>query len=182
VLVATRDLLTSGSYEQLTIEGIAAAARVGRQTVYRWWPSKSAVVAEVVLSGHLRFDTEAPPDTGDLRADLTRWLSGVLDQLGDPGVVTLIRGLTAAALESPDIMVRLFAEITAPFRERMRRRIDQGLADGQVRADVDLDAATDSLLGVVFLQAMAGAFLAGRGEAASFVDVFLDGVGAVHPR
>ena len=49
ILKAARELVLRVGYAQLTIEGIAAKAGVGKQTIYRWWPSKGAVVFEAVL-------------------------------------------------------------------------------------------------------------------------------------
>ncbi|MGW4894988.1 TetR/AcrR family transcriptional regulator [Kitasatospora sp. NPDC004240] len=40
VLNAADDLLVEHGFEGLTIEGIAAAAGVAKQTIYRWWKSK----------------------------------------------------------------------------------------------------------------------------------------------
>jgi AcrR family transcriptional regulator len=33
-------------YRDMTIEAIAARAGVGKKTIYRWWPSKAALVLE----------------------------------------------------------------------------------------------------------------------------------------
>src|SRR3984885_14915145 len=48
ILDATFALLSSPATEAVTIDAIAAAAGVGRQTIYRWWPSKGAVVADAL--------------------------------------------------------------------------------------------------------------------------------------
>jgi len=48
ILDAAFSLLSTNGTEGLTIEAIAAQAGVGRQTIYRWWPSKGAVVADAL--------------------------------------------------------------------------------------------------------------------------------------
>ncbi len=49
VLEAADDLLAEFGFAAVTIEGIAARARVGKQTVYRWWLSKTDVLMEAFL-------------------------------------------------------------------------------------------------------------------------------------
>ena len=65
-------------YAKATVEGIAARAGVGKQTIYRWWPSKGAVLLEAFLdlsdqAARAADDGQGMheiPDTGDLEADL----------------------------------------------------------------------------------------------------------------
>ena len=44
ILDAAFKLVGEVGYAKLTMEGIAARAGVGKQTIYRWWPSKGAVL------------------------------------------------------------------------------------------------------------------------------------------
>src|SRR5690606_9126745 len=103
ILAATSSLIERLGYDRVTIEGIASAAGVGKQTIYRWWPSKSAVVAECLLEGALLPETYAPPDTGDIGADLTEWLQRVFDFIAAPGHEAMLRSLIAAAVDNPEV-------------------------------------------------------------------------------
>ncbi len=49
IVTATRELLLERGFDGLTIEAVAARAGVGKQTIYRWWPSRPALVADVML-------------------------------------------------------------------------------------------------------------------------------------
>ena len=55
-----------------------------KQTIYRWWPSKGALVAECLLEGMLLPERLVPPDTGDIRADLIAWLEEIFRVLESP--------------------------------------------------------------------------------------------------
>ena len=54
ILAAALDLAQSGGPQALTVEAVAREAKVGKQTIYRWWPTRIALFIEV-------YDTLAPP-------------------------------------------------------------------------------------------------------------------------
>lgn len=86
ILAAAFDLLQEVGYAKLSIEGIAARAGVGKQTIYRWWPSKGAVIFDAFLMLSEGGEGEPPtlPDSGDLEADLTAVLHATVAELTDP--------------------------------------------------------------------------------------------------
>jgi AcrR family transcriptional regulator len=186
ILEAARDLLAAGGYDQLTIESIAARAGVGKQTVYRWWSSKASVVAEAVLAGYVVIGGDAPADTGDVAADLRDWSREQSRLHGDPATAALIRGLAAAAADSAADAARLYEQLTGPSRQRLVRRLAAGVRQGQLRADADLEAVADALMGTLLFRALArGPAMAAKG-ADGLVDVLLAGmaprqVGVVSP-
>lgn len=47
ILEAAARLADRKGYAAVSIEGIASEAGVGKQTIYRWWPSKAALYVEV---------------------------------------------------------------------------------------------------------------------------------------
>ena len=50
ILKATNSLLLHKSVQELSIEAIAKKAKVGKTTIYRWWPNKAAVVMDALIS------------------------------------------------------------------------------------------------------------------------------------
>ncbi len=113
ILTATARLFAERGYDHLSIESIAAAAGVGKQTIYRWWPSKGHLVAECLLEGMLLPERLVPPDTGDLRADLIAWLEEIFRVLASPNGDGLMRSLIAAAAENDEVGKRLGASLGA---------------------------------------------------------------------
>src|SRR5918994_3166944 len=81
IVTATQELLVERGYGNLTIEGVAARAGVGKQTIYRWWPSRAALVLEAYLAGSEAIPPPAHRDSAreDVHAHLV-WLATVLAQ------------------------------------------------------------------------------------------------------
>ncbi|WP_373456817.1 MULTISPECIES: TetR/AcrR family transcriptional regulator [Brevibacterium] len=67
ILTSALQLARDVGYSRMSIEGIAADAGVGKQTIYRWWPSKAAVVFDAILEQNSQDGGEVViPDTGDV--------------------------------------------------------------------------------------------------------------------
>ena len=85
ILTAALDLVEEAGYAKTSVEGIAARAGVGKQTIYRWWPSKGAVLLDALLALSEGDEGVEPlPDTGDLAADLKHVLRATVEELGNP--------------------------------------------------------------------------------------------------
>jgi AcrR family transcriptional regulator len=111
ILTATVDELTDKGYDSLSIEGIAARAGVGKHTIYRWWGSKGALIADCLVENLLPSPAYEPPDTGDVRADLTRWLGEAMDLIDDRTNRDVFRALVGAAAENPSVAEALNAQL-----------------------------------------------------------------------
>lgn len=149
---AARQFVERG-YDRFSIEGVAAEAGAGKQTIYRWWGSKGELIADCLLEGRIITGPVDPPDTGDLRADLTAWLSELFEILQRSGGEDLIRSLSAAAAESATVGQRIRAGLgaTSVLAERLRAAI----RDGQLDAGTSLEEFSDILVGAVLLRALA---------------------------
>lgn len=155
ILEATAALTAELGYDRVTIDAIAARAGAGRQTIYRWWSSKSVVVADAVIEGHLRLPAVEVPDTGDLNTDLKAWTSATSAVLGDSGFVQVARALVTAASGEDQDANRLYEHITRPSHEALLARLRRGQAAGQLSAAVSVESVADALIGTLLFRALA---------------------------
>lgn len=156
ILAATASLIARHGYDHVSIEGIAHEAGVGKQTIYRWWPSKSAVVAECLLEGLLIPDAFVPPDTESLEADVAAWVEGVFAFLAVPDNASLVRSIISAAVDNPDVGARLNERLGASANA-LAGRLRRGLDAGQLRPDASVEIINDALLGACIGRVLARA-------------------------
>jgi len=147
ILHATIEQLSIHGYQRLTVEGVAAAAQVHKSTLYRWWPDKSALVADA-LAAHLA--TGPVPDTGSTRDDLITWLRvTIANYTATPA------GVAMPALIS-DLSARPggLAAFRGSFLDKRRAGcavlIQRGIRRGDLPADTDIELVMDALAGTVF--------------------------------
>lgn len=143
ILRAANDLIREDGYSNLSIEGIAARAGVGKQTIYRWWPSKGAVAVDALIA---QFEVSATwTDTGDFRADYLDHLRRFATLVTDPAFGPHIAALTCEALHDPAVAEVLQLRVMGPSREAHRENMARAQADGTVRDDIDIDLAIDMM-------------------------------------
>lgn len=152
ILDATRELLAVGSYAELSMEGVAARAKVGKKTLYRRWASKAPLVAEAVVDAYGRGGSFDVPNTGDLRADLRAWLVEHAEFIADPASAALIRALIAASAANPLDNEALDQQLSVPQHAGLLARLRLAAADGLLRAGADLDAVANALIGTLMLR------------------------------
>src|SRR5712664_3982870 len=92
ILAATTQLLAEVGYTALTIEGVATRAGVGKATVYRWWPSKGALVIEAMNTA---LTMPSLPDSGDVRQDLLALVQGMVQIFANSPEGAVIPALAA---------------------------------------------------------------------------------------
>ena len=144
ILDAALELAGELGYQKLTIEAVAARAGVGKQTIYRWWPSKGAVLFDALMARTQ--DTEdGLPDTGDLAADLKTVLRATVTEFADPAFAGPIRALTVELAQDPELAEQYQQRLDRPMRELKKARLRAAQDAGELRADADLDVLADLL-------------------------------------
>lgn len=172
-----RAAVTAGGYEAVTIEGLAADAEVSKQTIYRWWPSKAAILGEALLEGSFPGADVDVPYTDDLEADLRGWFSAMSARLADAEGVAIARALIAVTATNPELGFVLNERLAAPVREWVVGRLALGVEAGEVRADVDAEVVADQFVAMGSYAALVGRPV-GYSDAESVVRVLIRGVAA----
>ncbi len=156
-------LVGENGYRRTTIEGIAARAGVGKQTIYRWWPSKAAVLMEAFLDLAARAAEQASPvgggeadsqgvgeygipDTGDLAADLKSVLRATVDELNDPLMEAPTRALTAEGIVDAKLGAEFVEKLLDPQLALYVTRLRAAQGAGHLRADADPRIALELLI------------------------------------
>ncbi len=180
ILRAAAELLEERGLDGVTIEAIAERAGVGKQTIYRRWSSRAAVLVEAFLSQ----DDIAPatPDTGSLRRDLSLYIANVSTTAGSDALKRSVAGLVSASHMDPEV-ARLFRErFVAPARATVREMLERGMDRGEVHPDVDLEVVIDEILGAIWYRALLSGGRVGAGYADSLAGTAVQGIQAREAR
>jgi len=166
-------------YRELTIEGVAARAGVGKQTIYRWWPSRAALVLEAYLSSS---EAVAPPAGGrTTRDDVRALLSWLIAVLAEPTGGHVVAGLVADLQHDADLAEGFHRNVVPARREAMLAALERGRDRGEIRADADLELAVDALHGAVFYRLLLSGEPLDTDFAARLADQLLKGLAAPPP-
>ncbi|PSL55292.1 TetR family transcriptional regulator [Saccharothrix carnea] len=139
--MAALELVEALGYSRLTIEAVAARAGVGKQTIYRWWPSKGPLLFDAFVEFGPVGTDELP--SGVLAVDLARELRAAVEELAERRFDQVCRLLVHE--ERTDLVTLLLM----PRRMALEERLRAAQRLGEVRADVDLSAAVELLLAPV---------------------------------
>lgn len=174
ILGAAADLILARGFDNMTVEEVAAKAKVGKATVYRRWSKKEDLA---VAAMERLYNSEMPlPDTGSIRGDLLLAYAGVLAFVNSPRGAAYLKTTIAESVRDPRIAAlyrsasdRVEAEAVAMFQ----RAVDRG----EVRSDIDVRWAVRWLSGLIAACSIDGRPLPTEDDVASLVDMILAGVG-----
>jgi len=134
---------------ELSIEGIAADANVGKATVYRWWPTKAALVADAFSASaeeELRF-----PDTGTLLRDMSLQMRRLIRIFrSERGKV--VAALLAGGQSDPELIEAFRDRFLWPRRRQAYQTLQRGVERGELPPGTDFDLLLDSLYGPIYMR------------------------------
>lgn len=138
ILDAAEAVLVEAGYSGFSIEAVARRARAGKPTIYRWWPSKAALLLDV-YQRQKRVDN---PDTGNLEEDLAGFLNNLFSHWRETSSGSVFRSLVAEA-QSDATVAAVLAEYTKGRHAHTGQMIERAKARGEVAADVDPTLVAD---------------------------------------
>jgi AcrR family transcriptional regulator len=148
ILSSARTLFHRHGLRDLTIEAIAEHAGVGKATIYRWWPSKAALVLDAI---HDQVGPEiAFPDTGSAREDLRLQIASLIEILTSTRTGKAYIALVAESQHDPALAEAIRDRLIAGRRAASREVFERGIARGELRADLDTEVAIDALYGALY--------------------------------
>lgn len=142
------ELCTEKGYGRVTVEAIAARAGVSKKTIYRWWPSKGAVLLEAfteALVGATPF-----VDTGDIAADLRTHINSAVKLMSSPPYGPAYAGILSEMHHDDDLAVAVREQLVDPRVERAVGRLRRAQEQGQIPEGADLPLAVEMLYGPVY--------------------------------
>lgn len=168
VLEAADDLLVERGFAGVTIEGIAAKAGVAKQTIYRWWDSRTDILFDALTQDASEFFTV--PDTGDLGADLRARLRELATFLSATDSGAMVRALAGQALHDPGVAARFRSEFVTSQRDLDRQPFLRAAARGELTSGTDIELAIDQLAGPVYYRML----ITGQPVTPAYTDALVD--------
>jgi AcrR family transcriptional regulator len=152
ILSATVDLVADQGFAALTVEGIAARAGVGKQTIYRWWPTKADVLLDAIAT---KADLFVPlDDHGSYPADLRAFLTDSFALGRRPVVVAMLQALMAQAQTDPEFKVRFRSGFLEQRRAALRSIVARAGDRGDLPAGPRRETVLDMVFGVIWYRVL----------------------------
>lgn len=152
ILNATNKLLLQTSVQELSIESIAKKAKVGKTTIYRWWPNKTAVVMDALAN---QPGMQSPLPTASSHKEAITMQMEKLIRLVDSNNGKTIAQLFSEA-QASEVSLKIFKDnLLEPLMDAIRYSIIEGQKNGEFRDDIGADITIDFLCGPIFFRLMA---------------------------
>jgi AcrR family transcriptional regulator len=135
------------TFADLTMEGVAREAGVGKATVYRRWPGKDALFLDVLAA--IDVHGELPDLRGDFRTELLTALESIRRRGLAKRDSAMLRNMLAQMQNSPQLWQAYHDTVIATRRTALTRLLEHGIATGAVRPELgrDLDLLVDFVVG-----------------------------------
>lgn len=173
ILDAAMKLCLEQGFAKTSVDAIAKEAGVGKQTIYRWWPSKAAVLVEAI--DRQSAPSSDFPDTGDILADLRDQMV-IVARYFQATHSSTYREVIGAAQSDPGTAQVVLNTLVRPRVEGCRHRLEQAQRQGQIRADVALDDVIELIYAPLYYRLLLGTRPTTPEQVGVILDLAFDGL------
>ena len=165
ILDASIDVLVRDGYDRLSIEGVAAAAGVGKATVYRRWSNKAELVIDAMATLKPSIDTI---DTGSLDGDIELMIA-VSCSPSSQRLQQVMVSVCSALPREPDLLAAFKTRFTEPRIARITAMLERARDRDELGPDVDVAMAASLVPSLMLQRALMTGQPAGRAYAEQVV-------------
>ena len=147
IMDAVYELLKAKSVRDLSMDAIAKRANVGKPTLYKWWPSKAALIM-AMFHERIVSQSETPvAATAEevIRAKMRRLIREVNGLFGK-----VVADLIAEGQSDPSILRDFYERHVALRRASAVADIERGKLAGEFSADTDAELLVEAIFGPVY--------------------------------
>jgi AcrR family transcriptional regulator len=175
ILAAASSLILMRGFESMTVDEVASNAGVGKATVYRRWSRKEDLA--VAAMEQLYRDEMPSPDTGTIRGDLVAMYTSVLGFVNSPAGIDYVRTTIKESMRD-DRIATLYRDASLRAAESATEVFERGIARGEVRPDIPVEATVAFLGALVSMRVITGDEMPGLDEIDDLVEFVLHGISA----
>ena len=147
IIDAVYALLQEKSVRDLTMEEVAKRAKVGKPTLYKWWPTKATLVL-AMLCERMAPNLEKPTfltAEESLRFRVRRLIDAFNRPFGK-----IVAGLIAEGQSEPAIRQGFFDRLVSPRRTATIADLQRGKNAGELRSETEPELLNDAIFGAIY--------------------------------
>src|SRR6201993_2960195 len=147
IMDAVYALLQEKSVRDLTMEEVARRARVGKPTLYKWWPTKATLVLAMLcerMAPNLAMPTVLTAEES-LRLRVRRLIDAFNGPFGK-----IVAGLIAEGQSEPAIRQEFFDRLVGPRRNATIADLQRGKDAGELRSETEPELLNDAIFGAIY--------------------------------
>ena len=147
IMDAVHALLQEKSVRDLTMEEVAKRAKVGKPTLYKWWPTKATLVLAMLcerMAPHLEQPSDLPAE-----ASLRVRVQSVIDAFNGP-FGKIVAGLIAEGQSEPAVLQEFFNRWVSPRRNATIADLQRGMETSELRPEIEPELLNDAIFGAIY--------------------------------
>lgn len=173
ILDITNQLIAKHDVSGVTVDMVASKAGVSKATIYRRWPSRSALILDALTIMHR---PSGKPDTGSIRSDLYILLKELVEFLNRRNGSKLFLSFLNEAMRNPKL-AQANRKISSEVRASYVAAIDQAIKRGELDGSVNVELMIDLLISPFLYRRFTGTSTVDAADIEPIIDVALNAFG-----